>query len=421
MNSSESQSSGATSGDALSEAAAGASMPAAASVPVSLPVEERPPASPRRHDAAAFTHAPRSAAAGWALLLALLSLGVAVYTLWQSREWHAADTSLHKEFGGKLANNEASVTETHDLAQQVATLKNRLGAVDTKIDRSEGQAVALENLYQQFSRSQEERIVAEVRQAVTIASQQLQYAGNVETALIALRGAQTRLEQNDHGQFAPLRRTLAADIEKLGQQGHLDIPDTALRLEQLLAKVDVLPLAYMGEIPAAPPSSESADAGKADIVNFAMTLLGDIWNELRSLVKIERIDTDADPVLLAPVQGAFLRENLKIRLLTARLALLARDGHTYAADLAQARNWVERFFDLHDPDVKKAVNDLRTLETMPVGVKRYELIESLAALRSLEAPRGRAGDDPPPAPVQSGDASDAAEPSAEETPAAVQP
>ncbi|MDR0701255.1 MAG: uroporphyrinogen-III C-methyltransferase [Azoarcus sp.] len=413
MNLSTSSSTGSDSGNTVPEAAP--DTPATLSAPDSPATENPSPALPPRHDAP-FAPAPRSGVAGWALLLALLSLGLAVHTLWQSREWHIADTALHREFGGKLAENKASATETQALVQQVAGIQGRLASIDAKVERSEGQAMALEDLYQQFSRSREDHLIAEVRQAVTIASQQLQYAGNVETALIVLRGAQARLEQNDHGQFAPLRRTLAADIEKLGQQGNLDIPETALRLEHLLAKVDALPLAYMSGVPAAPPSSEPAGAEDADIAGFALAILHSVWNELRSLVKIERIDAEAEPGLLAPAQSAFLRENLKIRLLTARLALLARDGHTYAADLAQARNWIERFFDIQDADVKKAIDDLRALEAMPVGVKRYELIESLAALRSLEAPRGRAGNGPPSAPLQDGGAR-----AAEDAPAAVQP
>ncbi|MDR2092945.1 MAG: uroporphyrinogen-III C-methyltransferase [Azoarcus sp.] len=418
MNLSTSPSTDSDSGTKLPEAAPDTPDPAAVSAPDSPAIETPPPAlPPLRHDAPpAVAPAPRSGVAGWALLLALLSLGLAVYTLWQSREWHIADAALHRELGGKLAENAASITETQALAQQVAGIQSRLAVIDTKVERSEGQAMALEDLYQRFSRSREEHLIAEVRQAVTIASQQLQYAGNVETALIALRGALARLEQNDHGQYAPLRRTLAADIEKLGQQGNLDIPETALRLEHLLAKVDTLPLAYMSGVPTAPPTPEPAGAENADMAGFALAILHGVWNELRSLLKIERVDAEAEPGLLAPAQSAFLRENLKIRLLTARLALLARDGHTYAADLAQARNWIERFFDIQDADVKKTIDDLRALEAMPVGVKRYELIESLAALRSLEAPRGRAGDGPPlSAPLRDADLP------AADAPATVQP
>jgi len=72
-------------------------------------------------------------------------------------------------------------------------------------------------------------------------------------------------------------------------------------------------------------------------------------------------------------------------LLTARLALLARDGRTFGADLAQARGWIERFFDLRDERVQEALSELRALEGMPVRVDAPELTESLTALRQLQA------------------------------------
>ncbi|MDR0633524.1 MAG: uroporphyrinogen-III C-methyltransferase [Azoarcus sp.] len=352
----------------------------------SKPPPENPPPLPARPPAG------RSAAAGWALLLALLSCGVAAYSLWLGREWNARNVEAHRTLAAKLEKSDAIIAESRELPRQLPEIQSRLDEIAGKVEKSEGHALALENFYQQFSRSQEDSLIVEVRQAVTIANQQLQYAGNVETALVALRGALARLEQNDYGQFAPLRRALAADIEKLGRQGALDIPDTALRLEQLLAKVDTLPLLYSGEVPATPADAPAAappeekDAGFAD---FAGWFAREIWRELRSLVKFERLGTEAEPVLLAPEQSAFLRENLKIRLLTARLALLARDGHTYEADLSQARNWIERFFDMRDQEVKLAVDNLRALEAMPVRVQRYELIESITALRGLEIPRPR--------------------------------
>ncbi|MFT3849367.1 MAG: uroporphyrinogen-III C-methyltransferase [Propionivibrio sp.] len=45
---------------------------------------------------------------------------------------------------------------------------------------------------------------------------------------------------------------------------------------------------------------------------------------MRSLVRIQRFDRE-EPALLSPGQAFFLRENLKLRLLNARLALLAHD------------------------------------------------------------------------------------------------
>jgi uroporphyrin-3 C-methyltransferase len=109
-------------------------------------------------------------------------------------------------------------------------------------------------------------------------------------------------------------------------------------------------------------------------------------------------------VLLSPRESAFLRENLKIRLLTARLALLARDGGTFAADLAQARNWIERFFNAHDPGVQVVAEELRALEALPVRVEHQELALSFNALKLIQARAGEvlesSSPSAPPAPQQ---------------------
>lgn len=341
----------------------------------------------------------RSAATGWALLLALLALIAAAYAVWLAYKWQTQVVALREDVATRIKDNNSAISEARalmlDEQKNLNALQSQFNVIASQVTKSEGQTVALENLYQRFSRSQEDHVVAEVQQAVAIARQQLQYAGNIQTALIALRAAQSRLAQNDHAhQFAPLLNALNADIGRLNQQGGtLDIPGTALRLEKLLEKVDNLPLANVGEV--SPPTNALAAPVEenAGFTGFARSLANDLWNDLRNLIRIERLDGKGVSVLLAPEQNTFLRENLKIRLLTARLAMLARDGHTYTTDLARARDWIERFFDLHNPDVRSAVEELRALEAIPVRVERYELIESTAALLRFQT--ARRGEAPP--------------------------
>jgi uroporphyrin-3 C-methyltransferase len=132
----------------------------------------------------------------------------------------------------------------------------------------------------------------------------------------------------------------------------------------------------------------------AGVWRFTQALTADVWHEVRTLVRVERLDQD-DPVLLAPAQNTFLRENLKLRLLTARLALLARDGRTYEADLAQAKAWVERFFDLREERVQLALNELKELHAVKVRYEPPDLSETFTALRTVQARTGR-----PPLPAE---------------------
>jgi len=367
---------------------------------VFTPVSPLPEASP-----VSAKRAGGGGATGWALLLALAALGVAGFALWQAYEWRSQSVILREEVAKRLQESDQAVGEARARAQQeqesLNTLLTKIGALEGQVSKSEGHAMALEALYQQFSRSQEDRIVAEVQQAVEFAGQQLQYAGNIEMALIVLREAQQRLERNDHGQFTALRQALKTDIEKLSRQDTFDMPRTAERLKDALEKIDKLPLAYYGEVSAERSSVKPVEKVEEEgVTNFIRNLAADVWMELRSLVRFERLNTENSPMLLAPEQSAYLRENVKIRLLTARLAMLARDGRSYVTDLERARNSIERFFDMSNGDVKEVVEELRALEAMPVGVIRNELIESATAVGRLRTRGGEPLPALPPAPAE---------------------
>lgn len=331
---------------------------------------------------------------GLATTVALVALAVAGLAGWQVYELRSGAIEIREEVAQRLAASDSALAEARGSARQqqesIASLQGKIGALEAHVAATEGQAAALENLYQEFSRTRDDRVVAEAEQAIGIAAQQLQLAGNREAALIALQGAEARLAAQDRGQFQALRRALVRDIERLQAAPQVDIPGIALRLEALLERVDTLPLAFAGQLddPAAVgnegasvPEATSADPS---VIDFITGVARDIWREMLTLVRIERLD-QSEPVLLAPAQTTYLRENLKIRLLTARLALLARDGRTFAADLAQARGWVERFFDQRDPAVQETLAELAALQALPVKVEQPAPSESIAALRMLQA------------------------------------
>ncbi|HPV61657.1 MAG TPA: uroporphyrinogen-III C-methyltransferase, partial [Thauera aminoaromatica] len=364
---------------------------------------EGDPVAPAARTANAAEEQPaRSPAAWWALLLALIAVGVAGWSIWQAREMRLQTGQLRAEVASRLSDGETIATEARGMMRQqqevIASLQGKLGALESRVETTQGQAEALEALYQEFSRSREDGVLAEVEQAVALASQQLQIAGNVEAALIGLQEAEARLAIHDRGQLATLRRALVRDIEELRLLPVLDVSGLSLRLELMLERADTLPLAFESPLPAA--AAVGAEMGPADgggfvgwmagVWRFAQNVAADAWSEIRTLIRVERLDQE-DPVLLAPEQNTFLRENLKMRLLTARLALMARDGRSYAADLAQARQWLERFYDLRDERVQAALGELKQLEAVKVRYAPPDLSETFSALRSVQSRAGRSG------------------------------
>jgi len=100
-------------------------------------------------------------------------------------------------------------------------------------------------------------------------------------------------------------------------------------------------------------------------------------------VRIQRFDRD-EPVLLAPGQAFFLRENLKLRLLNARLALLSRDQGTFRNELKYAQAWIERYFDARDKAAQTALGALKQLSASEISIDLPTLNDSLAAIKTFK-------------------------------------
>lgn len=108
-----------------------------------------------------------------------------------------------------------------------------------------------------------------------------------------------------------------------------------------------------------------------------------IGQQLSSLVSVRRID-NADAMLTSPDQGYFVRENVKLRLLSARLSLLSRSESTLKSDLAAADAALGRYF---DPSSKKvaAVRDLvKQVDQASLAVAVPNLDASLAAVHQFK-------------------------------------
>ena len=325
------------------------------------------------------------------LVVAVLALGLAG---WQWMETRVRLAETQQEMAKRLGESDTVAAESRALAkqahEQLVVLQGKLGDLEGRLAESKSQQEVLESLYQNLARSREESALAEIEQGVTLAAQQLQLAGNVQGAVLALQSADARLAGSSRPQFIMLRKVLSRDLDKLRALPQLDIPGMSLRLENVIAAVDSLPLAVNGR-----PREEYKPAPAADqpsptalSVDYWRLLAGDFWREVRGLVRIQRFDRD-EPALLAPGQGFFLRENIKLRLLSARLALLSRDQWTYRNELRQVHVWVERYFDSREPVVQSSLQSLKQLSATEISIELPNLNESLSAIKSFRAEKER--------------------------------
>ncbi len=97
-----------------------------------------------------------------------------------------------------------------------------------------------------------------------------------------------------------------------------------------------------------------------------------------------------EPPLLPPSQAYFVRENLRLRLLNARLSLLARDEAGYRQDIGTAQRWIERYFDPRSKQTAEALQQLKQLSSASLSFEVPSITESLEAVRGYKSRRERA-------------------------------
>ncbi|MBP8120509.1 MAG: uroporphyrinogen-III C-methyltransferase, partial [Burkholderiales bacterium] len=179
-----------------------------------------------------------------ALVVAVIGLGLAVWSLLQSRD---TEQSLTQNLGVRLAEQSTAqkqtATQVEVLARDVRDSQNRVAQLEGKLAEFQGQRVAMEEMYRELARAPDEWLLAEIEQTLNIASRELTLAGNVRAALIALQAADQRLGRADKLQVVQLRRAITQDMERLKALPMVDTQGVSVKLDNLMSLAPTLPLA----------------------------------------------------------------------------------------------------------------------------------------------------------------------------------
>jgi len=303
----------------------------------------------------------------------------------------------------------AVAAEARALARQAEALTRdsaaKLALLETRVAETSLQRTQLEELIQALARSRDENLLADVEAAVRVAMQQSAITGSAEPLANALRQADERLARYPQPRIERVRRAIVQDLERLRAAGQVDLPSLTIRVDEVVRQIDDLPLvagidrrgarrepaaAAPAAAPAASAPGEAASAPASAwprwIDDGARLLLGQVWSEVRDLVRVTRVN-DPDALLLAPEQAFFVRENLKLRLLNARLALLSRQFDVAQADLREAQQALERYFDRGSRRVAVVVDLLRQTAAQARQVNLPRPDATLAALATAAAGR----------------------------------
>lgn len=337
-----------------------------------------PQAAPSKAQHNATTTALHWAVGLTALAALLLGLG-----LWQKL------STIQEQLARQSADASAQSLEARALARQAGDLVRevaaRQGAMDARLAEVALQRGQLEELLQTLSRSRDENLVVDIDSALRLAQQQAQLTGSVQPLVAALKSAEQRLARAAQPRLSPLQRALARDIDRVKLANVSDTPSLLLRMDELVRLSDELPLtnavgpaATAARTAAAPPAAPAQPWWAQ-----ALDLLGE---EARKLLRVSPIEYP-EAALLSPEQSFFVRENLKLRLLNARLALLSRQAEPAKQDLQAAHEMISRYFDTSARRTQTAQSLVQQVLAQARTLELPRIDETLAALTTAATGR----------------------------------
>lgn len=376
------------------------------------------PAPPQVADLPAPTHhlSHDGEPSGW-VRYAIVILSVAVAAAgWQAWQAGKRVQSLEKELVRRQQDSQGQATEARVLAKQAEELSREAAAratlLETRLTEIALQRSQVEDLIKNLSLSRDENLVFDIESSLRVASQQAALTGSAEPLIVAMQSADERLARAKQPRLDNIRRALAKDLDRARATRVADINTLAIRLDEAARLVDEVPLLNQPDtgptgptapramaptkdrstapgkaVAAATPTPEEETGWRAALLGWGKGAAEAVWTETRGLIRLTRI-SQPEAMLIAPDQAFFLRENMKLRLLNARLALMSRQTTQAAADLRQIERLLPRYFDAQS----RKTQLLESMVTDAIAQSQLTQVprpdDTLAALATVAASTG---------------------------------
>jgi uroporphyrin-III C-methyltransferase len=331
----------------------------------------------------------------WLVVVAIVAFAALAGSLLILQKFNSIQQQLARQSadtGLQASEARAMAKQSQDLAMETAA---KLAVTEAKLAEVSLQRTQLEELMQSLSRSRDENLVVDIDSAVRLAQQQAQLTGSVEPLLAALKSADLRVTRAAQPRLTQLQRAIARDVAHIKATALADTPSLLIKLDELVTLADEMPIANAvgngaasGTGSAAPTKGAASGARKGDesVLSWWARVGQQVQGELRSLVRVSKIE-DPDAALLNPEQSFFLRENLKLRLLNARLGLLSRQIESARGDLGTAALAMGHYFDSSSRKTQTAQALLQQVQAQMRVLEIPRIDDTLAALSTAAAGR----------------------------------
>lgn len=339
------------------------------------------------------SESPRKGSSAIAWLALILVLGVVAAAAWLVQQGMARESQLGQRLSSleasagsaavdsdttvQLGSLEAKFTEqlqggltqvTSELAAQDERQAKLVEALDTQLRQQQ------EKLASYSANDHDSWLRAEAQYLLRLANQRLIMAGDVVSASALLASADNILRELDDPTLHSVRAALAAEQAALRAVPKIDVEGIYLRLSALVEQADKLVIFQMQEVEEQ-PRPEASDDWQVRLEQGYEEAV----KKLSDYVIIRRRDVPMQ-ALMDPQWEGLVRQNLRMLLEQAQVALLSGNQTLYRESLERSQHWVAQFFDTDESASRAMAREITQLESQLIAVDLPDLGRSLGAL-----------------------------------------
>ncbi|OOF77502.1 HemX protein [Rodentibacter caecimuris] len=323
---------------------------------------------------------------GLSLLAILIALGVggAGYYLGQQQVGEIQQKLTALE--GKITNVSSTPLDSVQ-PEQIETLGKNISATQNKLNQVEQLVLAkdqelgalrhqLEVVSKQAVAQQpNDWLFSEADFLLNNALRKLVLDSDVETGISLLKLANETLMKVNSSESIAIRAAINQDLKQLLSVDNVDQNSVMQQLSQLANSVDELPLLNVnfGDVSDSTKLSDSLDDWQANAEKSAVSFLN-------HFIRITPKQGADKKELLAPNQDIYLRENIRLRLQLAIMAVSRQQNDLYKQSLDAVATWVRSYFDTNTEVTQSFLKSTDELMELSVYVDVPNQLQSLNLL-----------------------------------------
>ena len=351
---------------------------------VEIQTEDREPVAPRTQTVV------KKSGTGLSLLAILIALGVggAGYYFGQQQvnEFQQKLTALEAQINNKTVVSAPAQDvkfDTTQLAQLESANKatqNKIAQVEELINAKSHELVGLQSQINKVSAQANAQqptdwLFSEADFLLNNALRKLVLDNDVDTAVSLLKLADETLAKVNNSQSAAIRSAINQDLKQLLSVAGVDQNAVMQKLSQLANTVDELPVldVNFGDDQNATKLSDSLSDWAENAEKSATSFLN-------HFIRISPKHGADRKELLAPNQDIYLRENIRLRLQLAIMAVPRQQNELYKQSLEAVASWIRSYFDTNAEVTQSFLKSVDELSEVSIYVDVPSQLQSLSML-----------------------------------------